>query len=145
MEQPDEKIYELEINLCDDGDILIEQGRCWSCDENVHIRLHRSQIPLIAKLGDCVPAGDVALATERLQDRFSLLASLMRAHTKLDDPLRIVVDELMSDFPSKSFFSPFKAAGQSLEDTCLPNTAGRAGEHPEQVADVRNGELFSGA
>lgn len=33
MEQPDEKMYELEINLCDDGDILIEQGRCWSCDE----------------------------------------------------------------------------------------------------------------
>lgn len=115
MEQPDEKMYELEINLCDDGDILIEQGRCWSCNENVPIRLHRSQIPLIAKLGDCVPAGDVARATERLQDRFSLLASLVRAHTKLDDPLRIVVDELMSDFPSKPFCSPFKAANESLE------------------------------
>ena len=144
MEQPDEKIYELEINLCDDGDILIEQGRCWSCDENVPIRLHRSQIPLIAKLGDYVPAGDVALATERLHDRFSLLASLVRAHTKLDDPLRIVADELMSDFPSKSFFSPFKAASESLEDRCPPSTGGRLGEHPERVADVRNGELFSG-
>lgn len=116
MEQPDEKMYELEINLCDDGDILIEQGRCWSCNENVPIRLHCSQIPLIAKLGDYVPAGDVARATERLQDRFSLLSALVRAHTKLDDPLRIVVDELMSDFPSKPFCSPLKAASESLDD-----------------------------
>ena len=144
MEQPDEKMYELEISLCDDGDILIEQGRCWSCDENVPIRLHRSQIPLIAKLGDYVPVGDVTRATERLQDRFSLLASLVRAHTKLDDPLRIVVGELMSDFPSKSFFSPFKAASESPEDECLPSTAGCASEHSERDADVRSGELFSG-
>lgn len=81
-----------------------------------------------------MPAGDVARATERLQDRFSLLASLVRAHTKLDDPLRIVVDELMSGFPIKPFCSPFKAASEPLEDICLPSIAGCAGEHPGREA-----------
>ena len=54
-----------------------------------------------------------------------------------------VATEFCSDFPIKPFCNPFKAANESHEDTCLPSTPGRTGEHPEREADVRNGELFS--
>jgi len=96
QQQPDEKIYELDITQCDDGDLLIEQGRCWSCAESVPIRLHRSQIPVIAEMGGFVAADEVTHATERMRDRLNLIASLVRAHTKLGEPLRIVVDDLMA-------------------------------------------------
>lgn len=90
MEQPDEKMWELEISQCDDGDILIEQG-----DEYARIRLHRCHVPLIAEMSGFVPAHEVDRATERLQDRLNLIASLVRAHTKPGDPLRVVVDDLV--------------------------------------------------
>lgn len=139
MEQSDERMWELEICLCDDGDILIEQGRCGNCDEDSLIRLHRSQIPLVAKLGGFVPADEVARATERLQDRLSILASLVRAHTKTGDPLRIVVDDLMCDFPSKPLFNPLEASSLLSGDGCLPSAAGCGNGHPEQPS----GDLFA--
>lgn len=139
MEQPDERLWELEICLCDDGDILIEQGRCWSCDESLQVRLHRSQIPLVAELGGFVPAGDVARATEQMHDRLSLLASLVRAHTKTGDPLRIVVDDLIGGFPSKPVCSPLEASSLLSGDGCLPSAAGCGNGHPGQP----NGDLFA--
>lgn len=140
MEQPDEKLWELEVSRCDDGDILIEQGRCWSCDEVLQIRLHRSQIPLVAEMGGFVPAGEVIRATERLNDRLSLLASLVRAHTKPGDPLRVVTDDLMRNFPSKPVCSPLETPSLPLGDVfCLPSVAGSDSGHPEQP----NGDLFA--
>lgn len=96
MEQPDERMWELEISQCDDGDILIEQGQCGNCGEDAIIRLHRCHIPLIAELGGFVPENEVAQAADRLRDRLNLMASLVRAHTKPGDPLRVVVDDLMA-------------------------------------------------
>lgn len=101
MEQHDERLWELEICKCDDGDILLEQGVCWSCSESLQIRLHRSQIPLIAELVGLVPAGDVARATERLEDRLKLLVSLIRAHCKPHEPLRMIVEDLLMSLGEK--------------------------------------------
>ena len=94
MEYHDVQIWELSIDVADDGDVLLRSGRCPSCQEDSFIRLHRTQIPLVAEAGGFVPAGDVVKATERLQDRLDLLISLVRAHTQAGDPLRIVVDDL---------------------------------------------------
>ena len=91
----DEKLYELEITTCDDGDLLLEQGLCWNCDERVTVRLHPSHFPLLGDYAGLVPAGDVARATARLRDRLVLMASLVRAHTQPGDPLRLVTDDLM--------------------------------------------------
>jgi len=91
----DEKLYELEITTCDDGDLLLEQGLCWNCEERVTVRLHPSHFPLLGDYAGLVPASDVARATTRLRDRLVLMASLVRAHTQPGDPLRIVTDDLM--------------------------------------------------
>lgn len=101
MELPDEKLWQLEIKQCDDGDILLDQGQCWSCGEAAEIRLHRSQIHLVAELGGFVPAGDVVRATERLEDRLKLLVSLIRAHCKPHEPLRMIVEDLLMGLGEK--------------------------------------------
>ena len=134
MEHPDEQLWELEVARCDDGDILIEQGRCWSCGEELRIRLHRSHIPLVAEMGGFVPAGEVTRATEHLYDRLSLLASLVRAHTKPGDPLRIVTDDLMRNAPNKPLCSPLEAPVQPLGDVSLPSVTGSDSGHPKQLS-----------
>jgi len=95
MEQPDEKLYELEITRCDDGDLLLEQGLCWNCEERVTVRLHPAHFALLADYAALVPAAEVERATDRLRDRLTLMASLVRAHTQPTDPLRLVTDDLM--------------------------------------------------
>ena len=139
MEQPDERLWELELSLCENGDILIEQGRCGNCDEQVLTRLHRSQIPLIAELGGFVPANDVARATERLQDRLSFMDSLVRAHTKPGEPLRIVLDDLAGGFPGKPISSPLHTSSLSLGGEGVPSVAGC----PSGLPAHRNEDLFS--
>ena len=120
MKECTERLWQLETMLCDDGDILLAQGEC-GCGDEVLVRLHRSQIPLVAKLGGFVPADDVARATERLQDRLGLVVSLVRSHCKPDDPLRIVVDALLGDILSKPLSSPLVAPSLPLVDECLPS------------------------
>lgn len=96
METHDQQLFALTIDLCDDDDVLLRQERCPACLEDVFVRLHRSQVPLVAEIAGYVPANEVQRATARLQDRLDLLVSLVRAHSKAGDPLRIVVDDLMS-------------------------------------------------
>lgn len=139
MKQPDERLWELELSLCDNGDILIEQGRCGNCDEEILTRLHRSHIPLIAELGGFVPADDVTRATERLLDRLNLMAALVRAHSNPGDPLRVVVDDLVRGFPSKPLSSPLEAPSLPLNDESQPSAAGCNSELPEKHC----GDLFS--
>ena len=142
MEQPDERLWELEISQCDDGDILIEQGRCGNCGEDSPIRLHRSHIPLIAELGGFVPIDDVARAIERTQDRLRFMALLVRAHTQPGDPLRIVVDGMMAagqqstDTPLPN---PLEATSLSLGGEGLPCASECNSRHPEH----NNGDLFA--
>lgn len=95
MEEHDEKLWELQIGICDDGDILLEQGVCGSCNEAVMVRLHRTQIPLVAEYGGFVNEEEVTKATERLQDRLNILISLIRAHCKPNEPLRIIVEDVL--------------------------------------------------
>lgn len=122
MKDSDEKMWELETMLLEDGDILLAQGYC-GCGDETLIRLHRSQIPLVAELGGFVPADDVARATERLQDRLSLVVSLVRSHCKPDDPLRLVVDGMFADFESKPIPGPLEATAAPLGDGCPPSIA----------------------
>lgn len=138
MENPDERMWELQTLLCDDGDILVAQGLC-GCGDEVLVRLHRSQIPLVAELGGFVLADDVTRATERLQDRLVLVVSLVRSHCKPDDPLRLVVDGMFADFASKPIPSPLEATAAPLGDGCLPSIAGCNGGLPEH----RNDDLFA--
>lgn len=140
MKQPDERLWELELSLCDNGDILIEQGRCGNCDEEILTRLHRSQIPLIAELGGFVPADDVTRATERLLDRLNLMAALVRAHSNPGDPLRVVVDDLVRGFPSKPLSSPLEAPSLSLNDESQSSATGCDNGPYER----HEGDLFEG-
>ncbi len=96
MEQtPDETLYELTVTACADGDLLLEQGLCWSCDEHVPIRLHRSHLALLGTYAALVPVAEVERATDRLRDRLTLMASLVRTLTQPGDPLRLVIEDLM--------------------------------------------------
>lgn len=135
MEQPDERMWELEISQCDDGDILIEQGRCGGCGDDAIIRLHRCHIPLIAELGGFVPANDVDQTAERLQYRLNIMASLVRAHTKPGEPLRVVVDDLMAD-RQQSTEKPLTGSFKALrDDGCLPSDAGCSSGLPEHHSE----------
>lgn len=138
MKECTERLWQLETMLCADGDILPAQGEC-GCGDEVLVRLHRSQIPLVAELGGFVPADNVARATERLQDRLSLVVSLVRSHCKPDDPLGIVVDELLGDFSNKPLLSPLVAPSLPLVDRCLPI----APVYASGLHEHRNEDLFS--
>ena len=114
MKDRDEKIWQLETLLCDDGDILLAQGEC-GCGDEVLVRLYRSQIPLVAELGGFVPAEAVTKATERLQDRINLMVSLVRSHCKPDAPLRLVVDNMFDGCASKAIPEPLD---ESVSPSC---------------------------
>jgi len=101
MEQYDERLWELQICKCDDGDILLEQGVCGSCYEAIMVRLHRTQIPLVAEYGGFVHEEEVTKATARLEGRLKLLVSLIRAHCKPNEPLRMIVEDLLAGLDGK--------------------------------------------
>lgn len=138
MKEYTERLWQLETMLCDDGDILLAQGEC-GCGDEILVRLHRSQIPLVAELGGFVPAEDVSKATERLQDRLSLVVSLVRSHCKPDDPLRLVVDGMFAGFASKPLSDPLEATVAPMGDGCPPSVAGCNSGLPES----RNADLFA--
>ena len=138
MKEYTERLWQLETMLCDDGDILLAQGEC-GCGDEILVRLHRSQIPLVAELGGFVPAGDVTKATERLQDRLSLLVALVRSHCNPDDPRRLVVDGMFADFASKPIHSPLEATAAPFGDGCPPSIAGCDSGLPAH----RNDDLFA--
>lgn len=129
--QYDEKDWGLEIERCDDGDLLLRQGDCCGCGDDVVVRLHRCHFPLIAEYLDVMTREQFDNATGRLYDRLAVMGSLVRAHTKPGDPLRIVVDDLTGDGSGKPLPSPLAAPSVPLGDECLPNVAGRADEPAE--------------
>lgn len=73
MEQPDERLWELDICKCDDGDILLEQGVCWSCRGVTFVRLYLTHIPLVAELAGLRACWRGDAGVERLQDRLRML------------------------------------------------------------------------
>lgn len=131
MSEYDEKDWGIEIERCDDGDLLLRQGDCCGCGDDVAIRLHRCHFPLIAKYLDLVTQEHFENASEQLRDRLSLLGSLVRAHTKPGEPLRLVIDA-MDDATSKPHSGPTIASGDSFRDACLPASSGCAGGPSER-------------
>lgn len=90
MKNPDERLHELEIARCDDGDILLSQGYDLDGDE-YSVRLHRTHLDLLAEMAGYLSENEVARTCERLKDRLHLLAAVVTAHTRPGDPLRAAV------------------------------------------------------
>jgi hypothetical protein len=93
--EPDEKLWQLDITACDDGDILLSQGPCWSCHEDAPIRLHRSHLPLLAETAGWLTHNEFQRGIESMRARLSLLAAMVRAHCPEGHPLRAAADELV--------------------------------------------------
>ena len=161
------QFYDLNIDTLDDGTIRLEQRDY--CGESMILDLHPAQVAYIADSLTVNTPERIQTQPNRATDRIATLERRMcwmrdrfdECHVVLPPDMHErcaeapefhawlmasidVATEFCADFPSKPFCSPFKAASESHEDTCLPSIAGCAGEHPEREADVRNGELFSG-
>lgn len=115
---PDERLWELDITACDDGDILLRQGRCPECHDDVSIRLHRSHLPLIAETCGWLTPIEFRHAIDRYRDRLTLLVSMVRAHSRPGDPLRAVIDEL--EGPAKPPPGPLGASATPSDSRGLP-------------------------
>lgn len=93
--EPAEKLWELEIVTYNDGDILLTQGLCWNCQEDVPIRLHRAHMPLLAAHAGWMTADDYQRAVARYCDRLELLAAMVRAYCSHGHPLLAACDEIV--------------------------------------------------
>lgn len=131
MKNPDERLYELEIAACDDGDYLLSQGLDLNGDEYT-IRLHRTQLDLLAGLAGYVSENEVARICARLKDRLNILAALIHSQTDEDSPLRAAVAAIMPE-GCPSITATFEAR-QGLESAPAIESA--------DVAPV-SGDLFS--
>lgn len=100
MNNPDERLYELEIVACDDGDYLLTQGFDGGGDE-IMVRLHRTQLDLLAGMAGFVSENEVARVCERLKDRLNILAALIHSQTDEGDPLRAAVAAIVPDAPRR--------------------------------------------
>lgn len=98
MNNPDERLYELEIAACDDGDYLLTQGFDGGGDE-IMVRLHRTQLDLLAGMAGYVSENEVARICARLKDRLNILAALIHSQTDEGSPLRAAVAVLVPDAP----------------------------------------------
>ncbi|MDP3497943.1 MAG: hypothetical protein Q8R84_09845 [Candidatus Nitrotoga sp.] len=160
------QFYDLNIETLDDGTIRLEQRDY--CGESMILDLHPAQVAYIADRLPAKAPEHIQTQPNWTMERIATLERRMswmrdrfdECHVALPPDMHErcaeapefhawlmasidVATEFCADFPSKPFCSPFKAASESHEDTCLPSIAGFAGEHPEREADVRNGELFS--
>lgn len=98
MNNPDERLCELEIARCDDGDILLSQGYDLDGD-GYSVRLHRCHLDLLASLTGFVSENEVARTCGHLKDRLHLLAAMVEAHTRPGDALRAAVAAIVPDAP----------------------------------------------
>lgn len=124
MKNPDERLYELEIVACDDGDILLSQGYD-DCGEEIMVRLHPCHLDLLADMSGFVSANEVAHTLQHMNDRLNLLAAMVEAHTRQGDPLRAAVAAIVPDAPRH----------------ITPTTAPRLS--PENAPRVETLDLFS--
>lgn len=106
--EPDERLWELSITTCDDGDILLKQGDCPDCGDDIFVRLHRSHLPLLAEIAGWCTEADFRRAIAQSNERLRLLAAMVRAHCQEGHPLRAAADELVGR-PSKPSAPPMIA------------------------------------
>jgi len=83
----DEKDWGLEIDRCDDGDLLLRQGDCCGCGDDVVVRLHTCHFPLLAEYLGLMTREQFHNATTTANDRLHILAGLISAHLPAEHPL----------------------------------------------------------
>ncbi|MBL8466883.1 hypothetical protein [Methyloversatilis discipulorum] len=84
-------------------DLLLWQGECANCGDDCYVRLNSCHFPPLAKELGMLTAQEAAQRVARLQDRLTLLAALVRAHSPAGSPLRAAVDALMVAAPAVTF------------------------------------------
>lgn len=111
-------------------DLVLWQGECPNCDEEAFVRLNPCHFGPLAKELGLLTAQEAAQRVARLQDRLTVLAALVRAHSPAGSPLRTAVDALLAE--------PVKRLDDGIDAQLL--------EAPSKsLASHQAGDLFAGA
>lgn len=98
----DETDWGLEIDRCDDCNILLRQG-CYVCGDDVAVRLHPAfHFPLIAKYMGLMTQEQFVSATAKSADRLQLMTSLINASLPPEHPLVIAAAVLLGTSPKRA-------------------------------------------
>lgn len=73
-----------------------DAGPCDDTSEHWVI-LEPEQLDTLARMAGYLPADEIIVACERLQDRLRLLAAMVKAHTNDGDPLRAAVAAIVPE------------------------------------------------
>lgn len=104
-----------------DRDLILWQGQCPDCDADSYVRLHPVHTLLLAQELGLLTAQEAAQGVERLQDRLTVLAALVRAHNPAGSPLRTAVDALLG---SGSASRPVEVHSDHLHGTAASGASG---------------------
>lgn len=80
-----------------DRDLVLWQGECPDCNADNYVRLHPVHTQLLAQELGLLTEQEAARRVEKLQDRLTVLAALVRAHSLAGSPLRTAVDALLGN------------------------------------------------
>lgn len=98
----DEKDWGLEIDRCDDGDILLRQGEC-GCGDDVMVRLHPAfHFPLIAEYLGLMTQEQFESAAAKSADRLQIMSDLINASLPPEHPLVIAAGVLLGVSPKRA-------------------------------------------
>lgn len=98
-----EKDWGLEIDRCDDGDILLRQGDCCGCGDDVVVRIHPAfHFPLIAEYLGLMTQEQFDSATAKSTDRLQIMADLIHASLPPEHPLVIAAAVLLGTSPKRA-------------------------------------------
>jgi hypothetical protein len=91
----------LKIDRCDDGDILLRQGDCCGCGDDVVVRLHPAfHFSLIAEYMGLMTRAQFESATAKSNDRLQLMAGLINASLPSEHPLVVAAGVLLGVSPT---------------------------------------------
>jgi hypothetical protein len=110
-----------------DMDLMLWQGDCPGCGDDCYVRLSPCHFePLARELG-LLREEEVDQRVGRMQDRLTLLAALVRAHSPAGSPLRTAVDALLGSgsetHPVEAPPKPLRSTPGSGEPTSAPDAA----------------------
>lgn len=99
----DEKDWGLEIERCDDGDILLRQGDCCGCGDDITVRLHPDfHFPLLAEYMGLLTQEQFDNATAKSAGRLQIMADLIHASLPPEHPLVIAAAVLLEASPKRT-------------------------------------------
>lgn len=108
----DEKDWGLTVTRCDDGDILLCQGDCCGCGDDVTVRLHPGfHFPLLAEYLGLVTQEQFDAATAKSSDRLQIMAGLINASLPPEHPLAIAAAVLLGVGPKRATTQEAAAVG----------------------------------